>query len=83
MTIMAEHVYEAGLQLDSAERVAVAHRLLQSLDAETAVDQADIDAAWSDEISARIDEILNGTVELVDWQDTLDKARAIIDAKHA
>ena len=75
-----EKVYEAGLELDLDDRLVVAHRLLASLDAECDDDQAEVDAAWRDEIALRVAEVMDGSVQLVSWEDTRAKARELLDA---
>ena len=65
-------VIEAGMALDSDEREIAALTLLHADDA----GQADIDAAWRSEIDRRLDEVLNGEVELVNAAETTAKLRA-------
>ncbi len=79
MTGSAEEVYKAGLELDLDERTIVAHRLLASLHPADDAPQGDIDAAWRGEIGARIDDILDGKVDLTSFEQTRAKARALLD----
>ncbi|MCL2423811.1 MAG: addiction module protein [Micrococcales bacterium] len=76
---MADEVYEAGLRLDLDERTVVAHRLLASLRTQNATDQADVDAARREEISSRVSDILDGTVQMVSFEDTRARAHAMLD----
>jgi putative addiction module component (TIGR02574 family) len=67
-------VLEDALTLPVADRASVAHELLRSL--EPAGEDADVAAAWADEIGRRIDEVEAGTAELHD----LDTVRARLEA---
>lgn len=53
-----------ALHLPAAERAALAHDLIASLDAEDADPRAD--ALWAAEIERRAHEVANGKVALVD-----------------
>lgn len=79
MALKADEVYQAGLELDLDERTVVAHRLLASLHPEDGASQSEIDDAWRDEIGSRVDDILSGRVELSTFEQTRDKARALLD----
>lgn len=79
MAIQADEVYEAGLRLDLDERAVVAHRLLASLHPEQGSDKLEVDEAWREEIGFRVDDILNGKVELRSFEETQAKARALLD----
>jgi hypothetical protein len=82
MALKADEVYEAGLRLDLDERTVVAHRLLASLHPEDSADQSEVDASWHEEIGSRVDEILNGKVELGSFEETRAKARALLAESH-
>ncbi|NOK34693.1 addiction module protein [Corallococcus exercitus] len=56
-----------ALRLSPDDRRRLAHELLDSLDGD--VDASDAEAAWGEEISRRAQEVLDGTAELVDWDD--------------
>jgi hypothetical protein len=79
MALKANEVYEAGLELDLDERTVVAHRLLASVHPEESADQSRVDASWRDEIGARVDDIVNGKVELGSFEETRAKARVLLD----
>lgn len=79
MALKADEVYAAGLKLDLDERTVVAHRLLASLQPEEGSEQVEVDAAWREEIGSRVDDILNGKVELGSFEETRAKARALLD----
>lgn len=72
---LADYI-EAGKRLDPDER-EIAALALQHVD-ET--EQAEVDASWDHEIDRRVDEIVNGEVELVDGEETLAMAREILAA---
>ncbi len=67
-------VLEDALTLAVADRASVAHELLRSL--EPGGEDADVAAAWTDEIGRRIDQVEAGTAELHD----LDTVRARLEA---
>ena len=69
-------VLEEALTLPVEDRARVAHELLRSLEIEDANTDAEVAAAWSDEIRRRIDEVEAGTAELHD----LDTVRARLEA---
>ncbi|GEP28332.1 hypothetical protein E3O11_16895 [Cryobacterium levicorallinum] len=79
MALKADEVYEAGLDLSRAERAVVAHRLLASLHPEQGADQREVDQVWQAEIGSRVDDILNGNVELGNFEETRATARALLD----
>ncbi|MBZ4376755.1 addiction module protein [Corallococcus sp. AS-1-6] len=56
-----------ALRLSPEDRRRLAHELLDSLDEGVAT--SDAEAAWGEEISRRAQEVLDGTAELVDWDD--------------
>lgn len=77
-------VIEAVLALAPEDRAAVAHQALLSLDADaTETDQAEVDAAWRDEIERRVDDALAGRVELVDADEHYAQLRASLAARRA
>ncbi|MGO1412535.1 MAG: addiction module protein [Microbacteriaceae bacterium] len=67
----------AGRTLSADEREIAALALQQISDTE----QAEVDAAWDEEIDLRVDEILTGKVELVDGEETRRMARAMLAAR--
>lgn len=62
MTLSASEFYEAGLALPPSVRKDVALRLLDSIEV---ADQESVDEAWNAEIGSRVDDILNGKVEMI------------------
>ena len=79
MALKADEVYEAGLELSRAERAVVAHRLLASLHPEQGADQREVDQVWQAEFGTRVDDILNGKVQLGSFEETRAKARTLLD----
>ncbi|MDR1188985.1 MAG: addiction module protein, partial [Bifidobacteriaceae bacterium] len=55
---------------DLDQRALVADRLEQSLHADDGARQSAVRAAWRDEISSRVDQVLSGEVALVDADET-------------
>lgn len=62
MTLSASEFYQAGLALPPSVRKDVALRLLDSIEV---ADQEWVDAAWNAEIGSRVDDIVNGQVEMI------------------
>jgi len=66
MSPQATTLLKQALELPEDERADLADRLLESLDTEA---DAEVEAAWSDEIARRIATIEAGTAEWVSWED--------------
>jgi putative addiction module component (TIGR02574 family) len=79
MALKADDVYQAGLALDLDERAVVAHRLLDSLHPQNDAAQPDVDAAWRDEISVRVDDVLQGRVELLSYDEVRAAAHELLN----
>lgn len=77
MTRKLAEVIAAGKALDADER-EIAALVLQHAEDD---DQADVDAAWDEEIDRRVEEILTGKVELVDGDETRRIIRAELAAR--
>lgn len=73
-------VERALLAFAPDDRGEFIHRGLLSLDRESGTDNdaAALDAAWRDEVENRVDEILNGRVELVDADEHYARLRGIL-----
>ena len=71
---MAPDVEEAVATLlaveDLDERAVLVHRLEDSLHPSSRGEETEIGEAWRSEIQARVQEILDGTVSLVDAEET-------------
>ncbi len=77
MSLPADEVYRAGLELDMDERAVVAHGLLASLHPEGAA-QAELDETWKSELRRRILEIEDGSIELVPGEESQARVRKLL-----
>ncbi len=80
MTMSASEFYEAGLALPPSVRKDVALRLLESL--ETA-DLESVDEGWTDEISSRVDDILDGKVQTIPHEEVVAHLAERRAARHS
>ncbi|SNS91056.1 Putative addiction module component [Micrococcales bacterium KH10] len=76
---LAEYI-AAGKALDVNERLEVAHQLLLSVDEDSDLSQADVDAAWDEAIDRRVSDVLSNPDEFVDGRRAHDHIRAEIAA---
>ena len=61
------------------QRADLAHRLLLTLHEEdSGIDSDEIDDAWREEIGTRVDDILNGKVQLISGEETQARFRAML-----
>lgn len=69
-------ILDEALKLPAAERIAIAERLFESVEAEDdgERDEDDVQAAWSDEIKRRSGELRDGTVRGL----SVEEARRIV-----
>lgn len=67
------------LSLPTAERAALAHELIASLDAEEADPKAD--ALWAAQIERRADDVAQGKVDLVDADDVHAELAALLRSR--
>ena len=72
--IEPKQILEQALTLSEDQRAAIAASLLQSLDAEI---DPESETHWDAEIKRRLDEIDNGTVELIPWSEIRSKIQKI------
>lgn len=77
MTSSLAKYIESGKALDADER-EIAALALQHVDES---EQAEVDAAWDEEIDRRVDEILSGKVQLVSGRETHAMAKAMLAAR--
>ena len=70
---------ESGKQLDDVEREVAALELQRVSDS----DRAEIDAAWKNEISRRVEEIVDGSAQLIDGPESLANIKAELAARRA
>jgi putative addiction module component (TIGR02574 family) len=78
MTRAAKDIVKAAIQLPESERVQVVEQLLASL--EPGTDEG-VDAAWAAEIERRSQQIEEGTVSLIPWEEVKSQARKRARAK--
>jgi putative addiction module component (TIGR02574 family) len=69
----AKQLLTEALRLSDEERAALAGELIQSLDREV---DADAEAAWSEEIRARLDRLDAGTAKTVPWAEARRRIHA-------
>jgi putative addiction module component (TIGR02574 family) len=68
----AEHLLQTALSLPPKERAEIAVSLIESLDEQS---EADIEAAWAEEIKRRIESIDKGEVQLVPADEVMRSMR--------
>jgi len=79
MPMTAQDLLEAANRLSQADRAWLAQELLHPPgDGST---EAEIEAAWGDEIKRRLDEIDSGAVQLIPLEDVLARMDARFAAK--
>ena len=79
MPMTAQDLLEAANRLSQADRAWLAQELLHPPgDGST---EAEIEAAWGDEIKRRLDEIDSGKVELIPLEEVLARMDARLSAK--
>ena len=71
MSAALEEIAEKALQLSPQDKLALANRLLS----DQLGDASEVEAAWDDEILARIEAIDNGTAIGVSFEEVIDAAR--------
>lgn len=75
-------VEEAFMALDRREQVAILQRGIRNLDTRSEdLPQVEVEAAWRDELSRRIDDIRSGAVELLDFDESHRQIRAELIAR--
>lgn len=67
MTRSVAELLEEALRLPEAEREELASRLMDSL--EPTASEAEIEAAWGDEIRRRIEDLETGRVKPIRWEE--------------
>ena len=82
MTITMAQVEEALMALDRREQAAILQRGIRNLDTRSEdLPQDEVEAAWRDELSKRIDDIRSGAVELLDFDESHRQIRAQLIAR--
>lgn len=69
LTPQVSEVLEKALALSTQDRGLIIDRLIESLDDEPA--EEGVEAAWSDEIKRRVEEIQSGKVEMIPGEQVL------------
>ena len=72
MTETAADLLKKALSLDEADRAALAHALIESLDGEP---DPGAEEAWKAEIQRRTAELDSGSVETVPWSEVRERLR--------
>lgn len=80
MTARLADYIEAGKTLDADERLEAARQLLLSVDRDARADPADIEAAWAETVDRRVQEVADGTAQLVDGRAAHATVRAEVAA---
>jgi putative addiction module component (TIGR02574 family) len=78
--VAIEAVLDEALRLPEQERAELISHLLDSLEDSTVVEPGH-DAAWTEVIDRRVSEIREGRAKLIDSDDAMARARAIIAAR--
>ncbi len=71
MTGKTEELLAVALELPATDRASLASALLRSLDEETSehdVTQEEYEAAWSEELRRRAEELRSGRVTTIPWE---------------
>jgi putative addiction module component (TIGR02574 family) len=71
-----EEVKKLARALPEDQRIRLAYSLYESVADEEHASEAEIEAAWGDEIERRLDEIDSGAVEMVPLEDVLARMDA-------
>jgi putative addiction module component (TIGR02574 family) len=71
MTPQVSEVLEKALALSTQDRGLIISRLIESLDEGPA--EEGVEAAWSDEIKHRVEEIQSGKVEMIPGEQVLSE----------
>ena len=77
MNLATDEITRAAMAMPDRQRAALADALWESLD-----DQADVNAAWTGEISSRVDDIVNGRVQLLTREEVDARVAASLAAVH-
>jgi putative addiction module component (TIGR02574 family) len=72
MSVLRDKLFQEALQLDEAERAALAGMLIDSIDNDV---EEGVEAAWIAEIERRVAELDAGTVETIPWEVVRDDLR--------
>jgi putative addiction module component (TIGR02574 family) len=81
MSPRAQELLREALALPLDERADVAAQLLASLDDAAAVDPAEIEAAWVEEIEQRARRVMTGETTGIPWEEVRRRAEAELRQK--
>jgi putative addiction module component (TIGR02574 family) len=70
MSTDAESLYQAAMKLPEDERFLLANRLLETVEDER---EPGYEEAWAAEITRRMEEVENGTAEMIPWEEVQAK----------
>jgi putative addiction module component (TIGR02574 family) len=76
MSPRAQELLREALASPVKERADVAAQLLASLDEAAAVDPAEVEAAWAEEIERRARRVIAGETTGIPWNDVRRRAEA-------
>ena len=80
MKATLEQVAEDISKLSPPDRLELLARLIRELESEENLAPAEIEAAWDQEISRRLEEIASGKVKLIPAEEVFAKIQARLDA---
>lgn len=75
MSVSAEALLDSALRLPSEDRARIAAELIASLDG---IPEAGVEAAWDAEVERRIEQVDQGKVQLVDWNDVKAEVARVV-----
>lgn len=78
MTEKADALLREALALPAEDRAELATSLIDSLDA---APDDEVEAAWQEEITRRLDDLRAGRAKLIPWEEVRRSARAILNEK--
>lgn len=74
-----EKIEAEAMELTPDERIALASRLIASVDPfEDDEDPEEVERAWDEELARRVDNIRSGRAKLVPGEEVLARARALL-----
>ena len=71
-------IFKDATELSEADRATLAGLLIESLEGEA---DAGVDAAWSEEIARRVEEIEAGTAKTVPWEEVRQRLLERLNAR--
>jgi len=81
MSMSNDELREHLMQLPPHDRVQLAYEMLESVEEdELDDDPEEVEAAWTEEIKRRVDDLKAGRVELIPSEEVFAEARARIEA---